>query len=251
MPLKGSDKMYRLAVSSSFFKSVYSVAKLLSHQILFILSKHSWMHWFSVGLDHAICLMKVLLELQETVTVGVDGTVLERIAKIMAYLRLGSSGKVILCLSNVFLRVYCHVFLVISKLAGMKYPISASRICLGVEWLCKARHRNLGSRAMPLYVFILGDFLPSREHYPGTVFKIHVDVVLDIYFWCQLCKFVLQHLKKKKKDKDSKGEVSCLFLGGLFMGNKFARIVVKIYWCLGISNLGFKIRHLSTLAKHV
>ncbi|KAL3679540.1 hypothetical protein R1sor_022496 [Riccia sorocarpa] len=30
---------------------------------------------------------------QETVTVGVDGTVLERIAKIMAYLRLGASGK--------------------------------------------------------------------------------------------------------------------------------------------------------------
>ncbi len=35
------------------------------------------------------------IELQETVTVGVDGTVLERIAKIMAYLRLGSSGKVV------------------------------------------------------------------------------------------------------------------------------------------------------------
>ncbi|CAK9864298.1 unnamed protein product [Sphagnum jensenii] len=32
---------------------------------------------------------------QETVTVGVDGTVLERIAKIMAYLRLGSSGKLL------------------------------------------------------------------------------------------------------------------------------------------------------------
>lgn len=31
---------------------------------------------------------------QETVTVGVDGTVLERISKIMAYLRLGGSGKV-------------------------------------------------------------------------------------------------------------------------------------------------------------
>jgi hypothetical protein len=77
--------------------------------------------------------MKLLLELQETFTVGVDGTVLERIAKIMAYLRLGSSGKVILCLLNVFRRVYCHVFLVISELAGMKYPISASRICLGVE----------------------------------------------------------------------------------------------------------------------
>ncbi|CAM6089290.1 unnamed protein product [Calypogeia fissa] len=30
---------------------------------------------------------------QETVTVGVDGTVLERISKIMAYLRLGTSGK--------------------------------------------------------------------------------------------------------------------------------------------------------------
>jgi len=44
-----------------------------------------------------------------------------------------------------------------------------------------------------------------------------------------LCKFVLQHLKKKKKDKDSKGEVSCLSLGGMFMGSKVARIVVKIY----------------------
>eukprot|EP01018_Ginkgo_biloba_P012246 Gb_08082 [translate_table: standard] len=32
---------------------------------------------------------------QETVTVGVDGSVLERIAKIMSYLRLGSSGKVL------------------------------------------------------------------------------------------------------------------------------------------------------------
>ena len=77
--------------------------------------------------------MKVLLELQETVTVGVDGTVLERIAKIMAYLRLGSSGKVILCLSYVFLWLHCHVFLLIFELAGMKYPIAASRICLGVE----------------------------------------------------------------------------------------------------------------------
>lgn len=37
--------------------------------------------------------------MQETVTVGVDGTVLERIAKIMAYLRLGSSGKVSISLS--------------------------------------------------------------------------------------------------------------------------------------------------------
>lgn len=36
----------------------------------------------------------VVSALQETVTVGVDGTVLERIAKIMAYLRLGS-GKVL------------------------------------------------------------------------------------------------------------------------------------------------------------
>lgn len=32
---------------------------------------------------------------QEMVTVGVDGTVLERIAKIMTYLRLGSSGKIL------------------------------------------------------------------------------------------------------------------------------------------------------------
>ena len=32
---------------------------------------------------------------QEMVTVGVDGSVLDRIAKIMAYLRLGSSGKML------------------------------------------------------------------------------------------------------------------------------------------------------------
>lgn len=35
------------------------------------------------------------LILQEMVTVSVDGSVLERIAKIMTYLRLGSSGKVL------------------------------------------------------------------------------------------------------------------------------------------------------------
>lgn len=34
------------------------------------------------------------LYLQEMVTVSVDGSVLDRIAKIMSYLRLGSSGKV-------------------------------------------------------------------------------------------------------------------------------------------------------------
>lgn len=33
--------------------------------------------------------------LQEMVTVSVDGSVLDRIAKIMSYLRLGSSGKVL------------------------------------------------------------------------------------------------------------------------------------------------------------
>lgn len=32
---------------------------------------------------------------KETVTVGVDASVLDRIAKIMTYLRLGSSGKVL------------------------------------------------------------------------------------------------------------------------------------------------------------
>lgn len=32
---------------------------------------------------------------QEMVTVSVDGSVLDRIAKIMSYLRLGSSGKVL------------------------------------------------------------------------------------------------------------------------------------------------------------
>lgn len=32
---------------------------------------------------------------QEMVTVNVDGSVLDRIAKIMSYLRLGSSGKVL------------------------------------------------------------------------------------------------------------------------------------------------------------
>jgi hypothetical protein len=35
------------------------------------------------------------LLLQEMVTVSMDGSVLERIAKIMTYLRLGSSGKVL------------------------------------------------------------------------------------------------------------------------------------------------------------
>lgn len=33
--------------------------------------------------------------LQDMVTVSVDGSVLDRIAKIMSYLRLGSSGKVL------------------------------------------------------------------------------------------------------------------------------------------------------------
>jgi hypothetical protein len=37
----------------------------------------------------------LILFLQEMVTVSVDGSVLERIAKIMTYLRLGSSGKVL------------------------------------------------------------------------------------------------------------------------------------------------------------
>lgn len=32
--------------------------------------------------------------MQESVTVGVDASVLQRIAKMMSYLRLGSSGKV-------------------------------------------------------------------------------------------------------------------------------------------------------------
>lgn len=32
---------------------------------------------------------------QEMITVSVDGSVLDRIAKIMSYLRLGSSGKVL------------------------------------------------------------------------------------------------------------------------------------------------------------
>lgn len=40
-------------------------------------------------------------------TVGVDGSVLERIAKIMTYLRLGSSGKVHLVRTNskIYLRL--------------------------------------------------------------------------------------------------------------------------------------------------
>jgi IK cytokine len=37
----------------------------------------------------------IFLPLQEMVTVSVDGSVLDRIAKIMTYLRLGSSGKVL------------------------------------------------------------------------------------------------------------------------------------------------------------
>jgi hypothetical protein len=43
-----------------------------------------------------VCLVQtVILLLQEMVTVSVDGSVLDRIAKIMSYLRLGSSGKVL------------------------------------------------------------------------------------------------------------------------------------------------------------
>lgn len=38
---------------------------------------------------------KLLFVVQEMVTVSVDGSVLDRIAKIMSYLRLGSSGKVL------------------------------------------------------------------------------------------------------------------------------------------------------------
>ena len=37
----------------------------------------------------------VLFGFQEMVTVGVDGSVLDRIAKLMSYLRLGLSGKVL------------------------------------------------------------------------------------------------------------------------------------------------------------
>lgn len=37
----------------------------------------------------------LVIVLQEMVTVNVDGSVLDRIAKIMSYLRLGSSGKVL------------------------------------------------------------------------------------------------------------------------------------------------------------
>lgn len=37
----------------------------------------------------------VVIDVQESVTVSVDGSVLDRIAKIMSYLRLGSSGKVL------------------------------------------------------------------------------------------------------------------------------------------------------------
>lgn len=36
-----------------------------------------------------------VIDVQESVTVNVDGSVLDRIAKIMSYLRLGSSGKVL------------------------------------------------------------------------------------------------------------------------------------------------------------
>ena len=42
-----------------------------------------------------IDLILLLFVVQEMVTVGVDGSVLDRIAKIMSYLRLGSSGKVL------------------------------------------------------------------------------------------------------------------------------------------------------------
>ena len=43
--------------------------------------------------DFSFSIIFVLL--QEMVTVSVDGSVLDRIAKIMTYLRLGSSGKVL------------------------------------------------------------------------------------------------------------------------------------------------------------
>ena len=42
---------------------------------------------------HLIFIIGLLV--QEMVTVNVDGSVLDRIAKIMSYLRLGSSGKVL------------------------------------------------------------------------------------------------------------------------------------------------------------
>lgn len=40
-------------------------------------------------------LLTSIMVFQEMVTVSVDGSVLDRIAKIMTYLRLGSSGKVL------------------------------------------------------------------------------------------------------------------------------------------------------------
>ncbi|KAL6992681.1 hypothetical protein U1Q18_010794 [Sarracenia purpurea var. burkii] len=46
--------------------------------------------WFADFRSKADCPI-----LEEMVTVSVDGTVLDRIAKIMSYLRLGSSGKVL------------------------------------------------------------------------------------------------------------------------------------------------------------
>lgn len=47
-------------------------------------------------LSNVHCLIYFALTFaQEMVTVNVDGSVLDRIAKIMSYLRLGSSGKVL------------------------------------------------------------------------------------------------------------------------------------------------------------
>lgn len=45
--------------------------------------------------DGHLYLNVVITVVQEMVTVNVDGSVLDRIAKIMSYLRLGSSGKVL------------------------------------------------------------------------------------------------------------------------------------------------------------
>ncbi|KAK2645111.1 hypothetical protein Ddye_020306 [Dipteronia dyeriana] len=51
--------------------------------------------FFWVPFNQAIFILLFLFIMQEMVTVSVDGSVLDRIAKIMSYLRLGSSGKVL------------------------------------------------------------------------------------------------------------------------------------------------------------
>lgn len=67
-------------------------AKLTVHSLRFTIFLQSFYNFFLAG---TFSQQLVILFLQEMVTVSFDGSVLDRIAKIMTYLRLGSSGKVL------------------------------------------------------------------------------------------------------------------------------------------------------------